>query len=138
LYSSKKVLTQAPQRRRAKKDGLGTAVYGTRESSGLPREMELEVEVEKMFERLARDGAHRALTDVCEYGVQQLAKHGRAYTSCTICRPKKEKTHFSCFCKQCRRINLRRTSENNRAADDPDGRVGIERDIERIDDFFEK
>ena len=68
-------------------NALCTAVYGARESTGLPREMELEVEVEQMFERLACDGADRALTDVCEYRVQQLAKQGRAYTCCAVCRP---------------------------------------------------
>jgi hypothetical protein len=36
--------------------------------------MELDVEVEQMFERLARDGAHRALTDVCEHRIQQFSK----------------------------------------------------------------
>jgi hypothetical protein len=48
--------------------------------------MELDVEVEKMFECLSRDGAHGALTDVCEHCVQQLAKQGGAYTCRTVCR----------------------------------------------------
>jgi hypothetical protein len=47
--------------------------------------VELEVEVEQMSERLARDGAHRALANVGEHGVQELAEQRCTYASTTIC-----------------------------------------------------
>ena len=59
-------------------DILGSAVYGARKSASLPREMELEVEIEQVFKRVARDRANRALADICEHRVQQLAEQRRA------------------------------------------------------------
>jgi hypothetical protein len=46
--------------------------------------MEFEVEVEQMLKRLARDSADRALTDVREHCVQQLAEKRRAYARCAV------------------------------------------------------
>ena len=40
--------------------------------------MELEVEIEQVFKRVARDRAHRAQADVREHRVQQLAEQRRA------------------------------------------------------------
>lgn len=40
-----------------------------------------------MFESLPRDGAHRALANVGEHGIQQLAEQRCAYTSAAICPP---------------------------------------------------
>jgi hypothetical protein len=48
--------------------------------------MELDVEVEQMFERLAGDGAHRALTDVCKHRIQQFSKQSGPYTCGAVCR----------------------------------------------------
>jgi|SRR6266404_4624605 len=55
-------------------DVLGSTVDSAREPTGLPRKMKVEVEVEQMLERLARDRADRALTDVREHRVQQFAE----------------------------------------------------------------
>ena len=57
--------------------------------------MELEVEVEQMSERLARDGAHRALTNVGEHGIQQLSKQRCTYASTAICPPRTQSTKCS-------------------------------------------
>jgi hypothetical protein len=46
--------------------------------------MKLEVEVEQVLERLARDCADSALADVREHCVQQLAKKRRAYSRCAV------------------------------------------------------
>ena len=55
-------------------DALSSTVYSARKSAGLSRKMELEVEIEEMLKRLARDGAHSALADIREHRVQQLAE----------------------------------------------------------------
>jgi hypothetical protein len=49
--------------------------------------MELEVEVEQMFERLARDSAHCALTNVGKHCIQQLAEQGCAYACRAVWPP---------------------------------------------------
>ena len=48
--------------------------------------MKFEVEVEQVLKRLARDGADCALTDVCEYGVQQFAEKCRTYARRAVYR----------------------------------------------------
>lgn len=57
---------------------LRPTVDGARQPARLPREVEAHVHVQQMLERLARKLAHRALPDVREHGVQQLAKDVRA------------------------------------------------------------
>jgi len=47
--------------------------------------MELEVEVEQVFECLARNSADRTLANVREYCVQQLARKRCAYASRAVC-----------------------------------------------------
>jgi hypothetical protein len=47
--------------------------------------MELEVKVEQVFECPARDCADRALANVCEYCVQQLAGKRCSYASRAVC-----------------------------------------------------
>jgi hypothetical protein len=48
--------------------------------------MELEVKIEHMLKRLARDRAHRALADVREHCVQQLAEQRRTYARRAVYR----------------------------------------------------
>ena len=55
-------------------NALSSSVYSARKSASLPRKMELEVEIEEMLKRLARDGADRALADIRKHRVQQLAE----------------------------------------------------------------
>ena len=50
-------------------NALGSTVYSTRESASLSGEMELEVEIEQMLERLARNRADRTLADVRKHCV---------------------------------------------------------------------
>jgi hypothetical protein len=97
--------------------------------------MELEVEVEQMFERLARDGAHRALANVGEHSIQQLAEQRRTYSSTAICPPHAQLTKSS---PNIEGVKLPRTSQNNRATDDPHGRLRIKGNIKSVDNFFKK
>jgi hypothetical protein len=57
--------------------------------------MELEVEVEQMSERLARDRAHRALANVGEHSIQQFAEQRCTYTSTAIYPPHAQLTKSS-------------------------------------------
>ena len=65
-------------------DVLGSTVDSTRKSASLPREMEVEVEIEQMLKRLARDRPHRVLADVRKHRVQQLAEQRRTYARRTV------------------------------------------------------
>lgn len=87
-----------------------------------------------MSKRLARDGAHRALANVGEHSIQELAEQCRAYTSTTIC-PHAQLAKSS---PDMERVKLPRTSQNNRAADDPYGRLRVKGNIKGVDNFFEK
>ena len=78
--------------------------------------MELEVEVEQMSERLARDGAHRALANISKHSVQQLAEQRCAYASTAICPPHARLTSFGRNVEEIKRAH---TCQNNRSADDP-------------------
>jgi hypothetical protein len=49
--------------------------------------MEVEVEVEQLFERLTRDGADRTLTNVREHRIQQLTEQRCAYACRAVCSP---------------------------------------------------
>jgi hypothetical protein len=98
--------------------------------------MEFEVEVEQMFERLARDGAHPPLANVGEHGIQQLAKQRCTYASTAICPPHTQLTPNRA--PTWRGQKLPRTCQNNRTADDPHGRLRIKGNIKGVDNFFEK
>ena len=65
---------------------LRPAVDSTREPTRLTREMELEIKVEEVLERLARDLPDRALADVCEDRIEELAGESCSYARGTVCK----------------------------------------------------
>ena len=67
------------------KHTLGSPIDRPRESASLPREVELEVQIQQMLERLACDFANSGLADVGEYGVEQLAKERGSDASGAVC-----------------------------------------------------
>jgi hypothetical protein len=63
---------------------LGSAIDGACQSARLPGQVKLEVHVEQMLKRLPGDFPDRALPDVGEHGVEELAKERRADACRTV------------------------------------------------------
>ena len=66
------------------RDALRSPVDRARQTASLAREMELEVQVEEMLERLACNPPDRLLPNAREDGIQQLREESRAYSRCSI------------------------------------------------------
>jgi hypothetical protein len=58
------------------RDLLGTSIDRPRKPACLPSQMKLEIEMQQMIKRLARDSSNGALSDVGEYRIPKLGKHG--------------------------------------------------------------
>ena len=112
-------------------DSLRPTVDSARKPARLPREVEAHVHVQQMLERLARELAHRALPDVREHGVQQLAKDVRADARRAIWVTKS-------VIGGVLMSGAVRTADYEGARDRPDGRLDGEVDVEGVHDLFEE
>ena len=65
-------------------DTFRSAIYGARETAGLPGKMEVEVQLKQMLEYVACDTPNRLLSNAREDRVPQFLEKNRANSSCTI------------------------------------------------------
>lgn len=58
--------------RQQETDALGSTVNRSRQTTGLPREVEVKIELEQVLEYISRDLADRLLRNTSEYSIAQF------------------------------------------------------------------
>lgn len=116
--------------RQQETDSLGSSVNCSCKTTGLPTQVKVQIQTQKMIKNIACNFSNRFLRNTCKHGVSQFLEHRSANSRGSVCIYELD---FGCLL-----MSSELTSYNHRPCHSVCGAThGCEIDVHRVDDILE-